>query len=128
MALALFATLLTLDPILLLRHGISTGPGPVEFSLALAGKMLDWPVEWFTPEPGGRDQVFYRDIEMVSHADLVLAIFSEAGPMEGGTAHVVEKAQDKGVPVYAYSWVDDHLRRVGEHDPGQLWAELVPHG
>lgn len=114
-----------------MRRGISTNPGKPEFALASAATIMEWPVEWFQPEPGGRDQVFYRDIEMVSKADVVLCVFDSTAPMEGGTAHVVEKAQDRGVPVYAYTaiageewkWV-----RLGEWDPGEAWAHRVPVG
>lgn len=90
---------------------------------------LGIPVEMFMPEEGGRDQVFFRDIEMVREADLVIAVFSENAPMEGGTAHVVEKAQDRRVPVYAYT--DDgegQWTRLGEWDPDDAWAHRVPRG
>ena len=72
---------------------------------------------------------FFRDIEMVSKADLVLCIFHEGQPMEGGTAHVVEKAQDKRVPVYAYTSDDDgRWTRLGEWDPDDAWGSSVPSG
>lgn len=98
-----------------------------EFAVQLVCTQLSIPVELFIPEPGGRDQVFFRDIEMVREADLVIAVFSENAPMEGGTAHVVEKAQDRRVPVYAYT--DDgegHWTRLGEWDPDDMWAHRVP--
>jgi hypothetical protein len=120
--------------VLLLRHGISTQPSQFDFSVAMSAKLLDWPVRWYIPEPGGRDQVFYRDIEMVRDADVVLAFFANGAVMEGGTAHVVEKAQDARVPVYAYEWEveyggdNGHFVRVGEHDPDNTWVRRVPEG
>jgi nucleoside 2-deoxyribosyltransferase len=92
--------------------------------------MLNIPVEWFRPKPGGRDEVFHRDIEMVSHADVVICVFSEDQPMEGGTAHIVEKAQDRHVPVYAYTFDANsgHWARLGEWDPDNTWANQVPSG
>jgi len=100
-----------------------------ESTIQLVCYQLGIPVELFKPEEGGRDQTFFRDIELVREADLVICVFSEAAPMEGGTAHVVEKAQDRHVPVYAYT--DDgtgHWIRLGEWDPDEAWARRVPQG
>ncbi len=96
----------------------------------MMAKMMEWTVEWFAPRPGGREQVFYRDIDMVSKADVVLCVFSEDSAMEGGTAHVVEKAQDRGIPVYAYTFDPEsgHWMRLGEWDPDNSWAHRVPSG
>jgi nucleoside 2-deoxyribosyltransferase len=118
-------------PTILMRRGINTMPGQAEFALASAATIMGWTVEWFQPEPGGRDQVFHRDIDMVSKADVVLCVFDHDKPMDGGTGHVVEKAQDRGVPVYAYtaerdeSWI---WTRLGEWDPEDAWANRVPVG
>jgi hypothetical protein len=117
--------------VILMRHGINTQPGRVEFAIATAAKIMGWKIEWFTPEPGGRDQVFYRDIEMVSKADVVLCVFPDAEPMVGGTAHVVEKSIDRGAPVYAYTSDPEDPRiwhRIGEWDPNDAWASRVPVG
>ena len=131
-ALPAFNFLLTAvyNPVLLLRRGISTPPGRVEFVLALQAKLMDWKVEWYVPQPGGRDRVFYRDIDMVAKADVVLCVFPRNAPMEGGTSHVVEKAQDRGVPVYAYTFdpINGHWERLGEWDPHDSWAHKVPVG
>jgi hypothetical protein len=104
-------------------------PGIFEFSLQTMAKTMGWPIEWFIPAPGGRDQVFFRDIDMVAKADVVICVFPEDSPMEGGTAHVVEKAQDRRAPVYAYT--DDgtgQWTRLGEWDPDEAWAHRVPAG
>ena len=92
---------------------------------------MGWGVAWFTPDPGGRERVFFRDIEMVAKADVVICVFPEGDPMGGGTGHVVEKAQDKGVPVYAYTSATDQPQswtRLGEWDPEDSWAAFVPRG
>jgi len=87
--------------------------------------MLDWPAFqerglsaiWFEPEPGGRDQTYRRDFELVSAADRVIAYFSEDHVMEGGTGHVVEAALARNIPVEAWSFDDaGRKRRVGELD------------
>jgi len=114
-----------------MRRGINTLPGRVESAIATAAKLMDWPIEWFVPEPGGRDQVFFRDIEMVREADVVLCVFTETDPMAGGTGHVVEKAIDRRVPVYAYTADIENPRvwhRLGEWDPDDAWASRVPAG
>jgi hypothetical protein len=118
-------------PTILMRRGINTLPGRVESAIATAAKLMDWPIEWFVPEPGGRDQVFFRDIEMVREADVVLCVFTETDPMAGGTGHVVEKAIDRRVPVYAYTADIENPRvwhRLGEWDPDDAWASRVPAG
>jgi len=74
-------------------------------------------VEWFEPEPGGRDQTYRRDFELVEAADQVIAFFDAEHIMEGGTAHVVEAAMMRNIPVSAWS-IDDRglIERVGELD------------
>jgi hypothetical protein len=131
-ALPAFRFLLSIkDPVILMRRGINTQPGRIEFAIATAAKVMDWEVEWFVPEPGGRDQVFYRDIEMVREADIVLCVFPSHDPMGGGTGHVVEKAVDRGAPVYAYVSDDESpwiWHRLGEWDPLDSWSSRVPVG
>lgn len=101
-----------------------------EYGVHLACTVLGVPVELYRPKDGGRDMVFYRDIDMVSDADLVVCIFHEDAPMEGGTAHVVEKAQDRRVPVYTYTFdsATSELVRLGEWDPDDAWGSKVPAG
>lgn len=111
-----------------MRRGRSTPPGRFEREVARVCALMGYGVQWFVPESGGRDQVYYRDIEMVAGADVVLCVFPEGEHMEGGTAHIVEKAQDARVPVYAYSWNGAEYGRVGEFDPDDIWSRIVPAG
>ena len=111
-----------------MRRGRTTAPGRFEREVARVCALMGYDVEWFVPEPGGRDQNYYRDIELVAKADVVIAVFDASEPMEGGTAHVVEKAQDARVPVYAYSWDGATYKRVGEFDPDDVWSLFVPPG
>jgi hypothetical protein len=80
-------------------------------------------VEWYWPDPGGRDQTYNRDYELVAGADLVEAYFPTDHLMEGGTAHVVEAAMSRGIPVYAWS-IDEHgvISRIGELDPTEVFS------
>lgn len=104
------------------------GDNQFEFAVHLACTVLSIPVVLFKPEAGGREMTFHRDIEMVGDADLVVCVFPDHAPMEGGTAHVVEKAQDKGVPVYSFTYdaEKDSLSRLGEWDPAEAWGSVVP--
>ena len=119
------------EPTLLLRARRS-GPSNNQFEFAchVMARTLDIPVELFVPDAGGRSSTFFRDIKMVSKADVVICVFPGEQPMEGGTAHVVEKAQDDRVPVYAYTYDPDtgHWGRLGEWDPDNAWGERVPAG
>jgi hypothetical protein len=98
-----------------------------ESAVHLACTILNIPFVLFKPEPGGRDMVFHRDIEMVSKADLVVCVFAADAPMEGGTAHIVDKAQDQLVPVYSYTYDADsgRLHRLGEWDPEDSWGRRL---
>lgn len=60
-------------------------------------------LEWYYPDEGGRNQTYNRDFEMVQAADLVEAYFDETAIMVGGTAHVVEAALSRSIPVIAYA-------------------------
>lgn len=84
---------------------------------------MGYSIEWYWPDPGGRDQTYNRDFELVGAADLVEAYFPASNPMEGGTAHVVEAAMNRGIPVYAWS-IDEHgtVVRVGELDPREVFS------
>jgi hypothetical protein len=111
------------DPTVIMRRGRQTEPGPLEETLAAECREIGVPIEWRIPAPGGRDEVFFRDLDMVTKADLVLAVFSPERAMEGGTAHVIEKAIDLRVPAYAFTF-DGSLERVGEFDPDETWSHL----
>lgn len=113
-----------------MRRGRSTDPGRFESAVTLMATIMDWDIEWHRPEGTGREASFFRDIEMVKDADVVICVFDEASPMEGGTGHVVEKAQDRATPVYAYLYEEDghRYRRLGEWDPTDSWARRVPDG
>jgi hypothetical protein len=76
---------------------------------------LGFAISWWPPEPGGREQNFLRDFAMVTDADRAEAFFDWEHPMEGGTAHLVEAAMMRGVPIYAWT-IDPKglLDRLGE--------------
>lgn len=82
--------------------------------------------EWILPDPaGGREATYLRDVAMTRRADLVLCFFATTH-MEGGTEHVVEKALDVQTPVYSWGLEGDHFVRIGEHDPDNVWGDIVP--
>jgi hypothetical protein len=83
-------------------------------------------VLWAIPAAGGRSEVFIRDVDMVSKSDLLIVFFDEDRVMQGGTGHLIEKAQDFEVPAYAYVYADGSIERVGEADPENRWASAVP--
>lgn len=79
---------------------------------------LGIPVATRTPEIGkGRAGVYERDISMVEESEAVIAYFDQAHVMQGGTAHVVEKAIDKEKPVYAYQVGATGCEWVGGLEP-----------
>lgn len=67
------------------------------------------------PSRGG---AFVRDLTLLNDADKVIALFAPDKVMEGGTAHIVNKALDEKKEVEAYT-VDDEgeLVLVGGHNP-----------
>jgi nucleoside 2-deoxyribosyltransferase len=102
---------------ILLRRPWSGQPGFYEQAVAAICRMLGIEYEWRLPLPAqGRQATFYRDIQMVADSDAVIVFFAPDAIMEGGTAHLVEKALDQSVPVYAYSADEERVTRVGEHD------------
>lgn len=121
------------DAVILLRKGAFTEPGRFEIDVESLCSILrlDW--EWCMPHPTqetpGRASVYFRDIDMVERADLVLLFFvpEEATDGYSGTAHLLDKALAANRPVYAYS-VDlkGTVERVGEYDPDHLYADMVP--
>jgi hypothetical protein len=118
-----FLSELPADTVILLRRGNQRDPGLFETvmaKLALTHLWLD--VRWMRPDPEqGRSAVFLRDVEMVKEADLVLAFLS-SDTMTGGTGHVVEKAMELDIPVYAYGLSSGQFVRIGEYDPHEAWT------
>jgi hypothetical protein len=128
-----FLAALPEDAVILLRKGLYTEPGRFEQDVESLCSVLrlDW--EWCQPEPSeetpGRSSVYFRDIDMIERADLILLFFvpEEAESGNSGTAHLMDKALDANRPVYAYA-IDPEgkVERVGEYDPDHLFAEMVP--
>jgi hypothetical protein len=102
--------------VVLLRRPRTGLPGFIEGVVeGMVGARPDISVEWFAPQPGGRDQTYRRDFDFVSSADRVEAWFDADAAMEGGTGHVVEAALARGVPVTAWSITKrGRIDRVGE--------------
>jgi hypothetical protein len=121
------------DAVILLRKGAYTEPGRFERDVENLCSILRMYWEWCVPAPTedtvGRAAVFYRDIEMVERADLVLLFFDPVEAHDGysGTAHLMDKALDAARPVYAYAVAaNGEVSRVGEYDPDHLYADIVP--
>lgn len=114
------------DPTVILRRGRETEPGPLESEIAAECRAVGIPIEWRVPAGGGREEVFFRDLDMVTKADLVLAVFSPERAMQGGTGHVVDKAIDLRVPAYAFTFAEGPLERLGEFDPDDTWSRVIP--
>jgi hypothetical protein len=114
------------DTVVLLRRGNKTKPGLFEQVVSMACQELWWfRVEWVRPDPAlGREATFLRDVELARRADLVLAFFS-SDRMTGGTAHVVDKAQDQGVPVYCWGMRGNTFVRIGELDEYNAWGHRM---
>lgn len=110
--------------VVLLRHPLKKGPERFESMVAAACDAFGILYGWCQPEPGGRAQVFHRDISMVGRSDLVLAFFAD-DQMSGGTEHVIEKAMDQNVPHYSYGIRADKLVLLGSHDPDDGWGQFT---
>jgi hypothetical protein len=111
---------------ILLRRGLKSMPGLFERTMAAYCTAEEVNYEWVMPDPlGGREATFLRDVEFARRADLVLCFFADEH-MEGGTEHVVEKAFDAGTPVYSWGYNGKEFMRIGEHDPDNLFGQLVP--
>lgn len=103
-----------------LRHPKTKGghPGGFEQMVAKIASILGRiEVVWVKPDGVGREQVFLRDLDMVTLADYTVAYFPTPA-MTGGTGHVVEAAWSKAIPVEAW-WIDadGEAVRIGEYDP-----------
>lgn len=118
----------SLDPrtVVLLRRGNKTDPGLFEQMISRAAMEHWWfGVEWWQPDPAlGREGTYIRDVEMTKSAHLVLAFF-DGIVLEGGTGHVVEKAMDREVPVYAFGLHQGMWERIGELDVDHVWSDRI---
>ena len=79
---------------------------PVEGAMSEVARICDAILVQYTPQVGGKDSranIYHRDYQLVTGADLVVAFFSEGSDMGGGTGHVVKAAIDRGVATMAYS-------------------------
>jgi len=121
--------------VVLLRRPYDQGklPGNFEQDVEALCDALNIPVEWHAPEPTilnpGRVSVYIRDIDMVAKANLVLLFFTTEDSIYGysGTTHLMDKALDQNIPMYAYRVEKDgRVERVGEHDPENAFGEMVP--
>lgn len=107
--------------IVLMRRPRGGSPARFEARVAKLCHHIGLKVEWWRPAPGGRSEVMYRDIDMAASADLVVGVFAPEAPMEGGTAHVIDKAVDRRVPAYGLVYEMGEFRRLGEYDPDHSW-------
>lgn len=110
---------------ILLRSPLHTPPRPFEALVASLAEVLSLGVEWWAPEPGGRGQVYLRDVSMVAAADEIVAFFPEGDEMMGGTGHVVDMAIAQEKKVRAYAVVGRELVLIGSED-GSSDAILPP--
>lgn len=75
----------------------------------------------FGPEGYGKAGVFRRDYDLVGSADRVIAFFSDT-LIDGGTAHVVHAAIQKGIAVEAWALTDSGtLQPIASHDATRGW-------
>lgn len=117
-ALHIVTTLVDLPPEseILIRKPLTRSLRPFEAMVAALGGSMGHTVTEYVPEPGGRSQVFLRDVEMVRDADEVVAFFADGDEMSGGTGHVVDKAIDQQRPVRAYAVEPTRLRLIAAED------------
>lgn len=102
---------------ILLRKGMWTEPNPIEKLIADLAPTLGIDFEWCAPVSPAREGVFLRDVTMIERSDALVVYFHPDHVMEGGTAHLVEKAMDRDTPTWAYTFSDKHgLERVGDID------------
>lgn len=104
------------DTEVLVRRPLTRPLRPFEALVSALASSLGHEVTEYQPEPGGRSQVFLRDVELVRDADEVIALFPDGDEMSGGTGHVVDKAIDQQRPVRAYAVEADKLRLIAAED------------
>lgn len=110
---------------ILLRSPLHSPPRPFEALVASLAEVLGLGVDWWVPEPGGRSQVYLRDISMVSAADEIITFFPEGDEMMGGTGHVVDMAIAQEKTCRAYAVVGSELVLIGS-DEGSTADILRP--
>jgi hypothetical protein len=105
----------------LLRRPRSGNPQSFETMVSAGARAEGLHVDWFSPpeDVAGRASVFLRDIAMIERADILLAFFSPGREGDGGTAHLAEKAVDRGIPVWTYLVTPGRITRHGEQEPSQ---------
>ena len=74
------------------------------------------------PEAESREVAYQAAGEYVlDHCDVLLTVWDgKSAQGQGGTAHIVEQARMRGLPI---AWVHAGNRKPGTHDPGSLEAE-----
>ena len=118
-------TRLPLDAEVLVRSGRTERGEFEELTLRLCAALDIKTSVRFPAEGTGRAGVYDRDIAMVEEADTLIAYFDPAHVMQGGTAHVVEKAIDAEKPVYAYEVDMTGQRWVGGIEPPEDDARIA---
>lgn len=74
----------------------------IEYLTWVIARSVGRPTQIF--KPASSRKVFERDYQMVDSSRLIVAFFRPGREMQGGTAHVVKAAIDRGVEVEAYSF------------------------
>lgn len=129
-----FLSKLPLDSVILLRAGATTRPGWFERLVMQACDSMWLSYELVRPDLGDlkeehdpRGVNWVRDVLMVGRCDVVLAFFDgETADPTTGTWHLVEKALDQHIPVYAYGWDGSRFLRIGEWDEHDSWGAQAP--
>ena len=123
----LFKELLRLpnDAEILIRKPKYEPIAPFENLVDHLAQTLNHRVYPMIPIGKGREGVWERDMNMIEAADYVMAFFDERHVMEGGTAHVVEKAIEKEVPTSAYRVDEDGHTWIGGTNEENLEASAI---
>lgn len=135
-AMVAFLSQLPLDAVILLRAGNVMRPGWFERLVSKVCESLWMTQEWVTPDPEAktksgdpRGATFERDVAFAGRCDVILTFFDGmVADHTSGTWHIVEKALDQHVPVYAYGFDGTEFKRIGEWDEHDTWGLAVPKG
>lgn len=94
----------------------------IEEMVAKIGKRLGRSVQPYPPGVG-RSGTFARDNAMTQASSQVHAFFIDERVMQGGTAHVVSAALNRGIPVTAYKLDrEGHVVEVADDEGGVVWT------